>query len=202
MVYLYLDRLRLWFEPFYKRKAPAGLRLQPAALAVLAGLALLGGGCNFAPHYAKPSVPAPATFKEMTPAEAQATDGWKTAEPKDDAVRGRWWEMFGNPNLNALEEQVAISNQTVAVALENFLSARAVAKQNWSRLFPTAGVNPGVTRARTATGGPAGARRTHRNIRCRLTPRGSRIFGAASATPTGQASIQPRRRWRTWRTRG
>jgi NodT family efflux transporter outer membrane factor (OMF) lipoprotein len=156
VVYLYLDRLRLWFEPFYKKKAPAGLRLQPAALVVLAGLALLGGGCSFAPHYAKPSMHTPDTFKEMTPAQAQATDGWKTAEPKDDAVRGRWWEMFGDTNLTALEEQVAISNQTVAVALENFLSARAVVKQNWSGFFPTAGVAPGVTRAHTTTGNSSG----------------------------------------------
>ena len=156
VVYLYLDRLRLWFEPFYKKTPSAGLRLQPAALAALVGLALIGGGCNFAPHHAKPSIPTPVAFKELTPAQAQATDGWKTAEPKDDAVRGRWWEMFGDTNLNALEEQVAISNQTVAVALENFLSARAVVKQNWSGFFPAAGVSPGVTRAHTTTGSSSG----------------------------------------------
>ena len=87
----------------------------------------------------------------MTPAQSKETDGWKTAEPKDDAIRGKWWEMFGDTNLNALEEQVNISNQTVAAAFANFLSARAVVKQARFDFFPTVGVNPSVTRWRTTS---------------------------------------------------
>ena len=90
-------------------------------------------GCSFAPKYAKPSVQTPAAFKEMTPAQSSATEGWKTAEPMDNMLRGQWWEMFHEPELNAFESQVNVSNQTVAVALANFLAARAVVKQSRSQ---------------------------------------------------------------------
>jgi len=148
VVYLYLDRLRWWWERKRKKKAESGMALQPAAIVAMLGFFLFASGCSFAPHYAKPSIQTPGAFKELTPAQAKATDGWKTAEPKDDAIRGKWWEMFGDTNLNALEEQVDVSNQTVAVALENFLSARAVVKQTRSEFFPTVSANPSVTRSR------------------------------------------------------
>jgi len=119
-------------------------RLTAVSLACLTFLA----GCSFAPNYAKPSVQTPATFKEMTPAQSQETDGWKTAEPSDDILRGQWWEMFHEPELNAFESQVNASNQTVAVALANFLAARAVVKQSRSQYFPTVTANPSVTRSR------------------------------------------------------
>ena len=147
VVYLYLDRLRLLWERLPRRRNRARLALQPAALAALLSLAGLVTGCNFAPHYVKPTVATPAAFREMTPAQAAATEGWKTAEPNDDALRGQWWEMFGDTNLNALESQVAVSNQTVVAALENFLAARAVVKQTRSEFYPTAGIGPSVTRS-------------------------------------------------------
>jgi NodT family efflux transporter outer membrane factor (OMF) lipoprotein len=111
----------------------------------------LSNGCSFAPKYAKPSIETPGAFKELTPAQTTNTDGWKTAEPKDDALRGKWWEMFGDTNLDTLEDQVDVSNQTVAVALENFLSARAVVKQTRSEFFPTVSVDPSATRSRQST---------------------------------------------------
>jgi len=148
VVYLYLDRMRLWWEQNRKKKIEPVMALQPAAIVAMFGFILFASGCSFAPHYAKPSIQTPATFKELTPDQARATDGWKTAEPKDDAIRGKWWEMFGDTNLNALEEQVDVSNQTVAVALENFLSARTVVKQARSEFFPTVTAVPSVTRSR------------------------------------------------------
>jgi outer membrane protein TolC len=113
----------------------------------LACLALFAG-CSFAPKYAEPSVQTPAVFKEMTPAQASATDGWKTAEPMDNALRGQWWKMFHEPELNAFESQVNVSNQTVAVALANFLAARAVVKQARSQYFPTVTASPSVSESR------------------------------------------------------
>jgi len=101
-------------------------------------------GCNFAPKYAKPTVQTPAAFKEI--------DGWKKAEPREDAARGKWWKMFGDPNLNAFEEEVNVSNQTVASALANFLAARALVKEARSQLFPTVTADPGVTRSRQLSG--------------------------------------------------
>ena len=123
-----------------------GIRRTIVSLACLA----LFAGCSFAPKYAKPSVQTPVAFKEMTPAQSQETDGWKTAEPKDDVIRGQWWEMFHEPELNAFESQVSVSNQTVAVALANFLAARAVVKQSRSQYFPTVTASPSVTRSRQA----------------------------------------------------
>jgi len=149
VVYLYLDRLRLAWARSGKKKTPNVVSWQPAAILIIAGLALLLGGCSFAPKYAPPSVQTPGAFKELTPAQFKETDGWKAAEPKDDAIRGKWWETFGDTNLNALEEQVNISNQTVVAALNNFFAARAVVKQNRSQFFPTASLDPSVTRART-----------------------------------------------------
>ena len=112
---------------------------------------VLFAGCSFAPKYAKPSVQTPAAFKELTPEQFKETDGWKTAEPKDDMIRGKWWEMFHEPELNAFESQVAVSNQTVAAALANFLAARAVVKQARSQYFPTVTASPSVTRSRQSS---------------------------------------------------
>jgi NodT family efflux transporter outer membrane factor (OMF) lipoprotein len=75
-------------------------------------------------------------FKEPPPA------GWKEAQPQDDKIRGNWWEMFCDPQLNALEEQVNISNQNIAVAEANFREARAAIKVARADLFPTLTVNP------------------------------------------------------------
>ncbi len=103
---------------------------------LLAALAL-AAGCNFAPKYAVPPVAKPPAYKE--------TNDWKTAEPADAVIKGNWWEMFNDPQLNALEEQSAISNQTVVGALENFLAARAVAVQARTQLYPTVTVDPEVS---------------------------------------------------------
>src|ERR1700744_303946 len=74
-------------------------------LIVLAATALFAG-CSLAPHYQKPAVETPAAFKE----NAGDTNIWKVARPDDAAIRGKWWEMFGDTNLNALEDQVTVSN--------------------------------------------------------------------------------------------
>jgi NodT family efflux transporter outer membrane factor (OMF) lipoprotein len=108
----------------------------------------LNGGCSFAPKYQRPAVQTPAAFKELTPQSPEATNLWKMAQPGDAALRGKWWEVFNNTQLNALEEQVAVSNQNVAAAFANFLSARALVKEARAQLYPTLAANPGVTRSR------------------------------------------------------
>ena len=91
---------------------------------------LFVSGCMVGPKYTRPTtVPSPPAYKELTQSDYNQTDGWKTAQPKDDALRGKWWEIFGDPQLNALEEQVNISNQTIAAATSNFLVARALVKE-------------------------------------------------------------------------
>ncbi len=87
----------------------------------------------------------PAAYKELTPADYKNTDGWKVAQPKDDALRGKWWEIFDDPQLNALEEKVNVSNQNIAAAAASFFAARALVKEARSQLFPTVTTNPAIT---------------------------------------------------------
>lgn len=90
VVYLYLDRLRLWWERTHKKNIETRVALQPAMIATMLGCVLLAGGSSFAPKYAKPSIQTAEAFKELTPAQTKETDGWKIAEPKDDTIRGNW----------------------------------------------------------------------------------------------------------------
>lgn len=134
--------------------------------AAIASSALVLGGCTVGPKYHTPSAPTPTAYKELTPANYPTTDGWKLAQPKDDALRGKWWEMFNDPELNALEDQVNISNQNIAAAAATFLSARALVKEARAQYFPTVTTNPAITRIRqsaslktfsTGSGGSGGS---------------------------------------------
>ena len=114
-------------------------------------------GCTVGPKYHTPSADAPGAYKELTPADFPNTDGWKVAQPKDDALRGKWWEIFGDPQLNALEEKVNVSNQNIAAAAASFFAARALVKEARSQLFPTVSTDPSIIVQRpsssTRTGG-------------------------------------------------
>ena len=88
-------------------------------LAAVAGGLTLMTGCVVGPDYVRPTVVTPAAYKEV--------DGWKMAQPQDDVLRGAWWETFGDPQLNALEAQVSLSNQNLAVAEATYWQARAPA---------------------------------------------------------------------------
>src|SRR5258707_4381839 len=120
--------------------------LQILAVSLL-GL-ILFKGCDKAPKYANPNVPTPPSYKEITPENFKETDNWKFARPKDDVIRGKWWEMFNDSQLNALEEQVNISNQNIALAEANFRIARAVVKESRSQYFPTVTTSPSIIRQR------------------------------------------------------
>jgi NodT family efflux transporter outer membrane factor (OMF) lipoprotein len=116
------------------------------------------------PKYHTPSTETPATYKELTPGDFKHTDGWRVAQPKDDALRGKWWEIFNDPQLNALEEQVNVSNQNIASAAASFLAARALVLEARSQLFPTATTNPAITEQRpssTLSAGGSGTSSTH-----------------------------------------
>jgi NodT family efflux transporter outer membrane factor (OMF) lipoprotein len=78
------------------------------------------------------------------------------AEPSDAALHGNWWELFGDPQLNALEEQVNVSNQNIAAAFAGFMQARAVVKEARSQYFPTLTVSPSVSRTRSSANLAAG----------------------------------------------
>lgn len=101
-------------------------------------------GCTVGPKYHTPSVDTPPAYKELTPADFQNTEGWKVAQPKDDALKGKWWEIFNDPQLNSLEEKVNVSNQNIAAAAASFFAARALVKEARSQLFPTVSTNPAI----------------------------------------------------------
>ena len=110
-------------------------------------------GCTVGPAYHRPgSVEAPGAYRELTAAQFKDTDGWKVAVPQDTLIRGKWWELFADPQLNALEEQVNGANQTVAAALATFMQARAIIKQAQAQYWPTLTVGASATRSRSPFG--------------------------------------------------
>jgi NodT family efflux transporter outer membrane factor (OMF) lipoprotein len=116
-----------------------------AWLVVVLTSSLLVAGCMVGPKYHTPSVDTPPAYKEAPPADSKDTDGWKVAQPSDAAIRGKWWEIYSDPQLNALEEKVNVSNQTIASAAASFMAARAMVKEARSQLFPTVTTNPSIT---------------------------------------------------------
>ena len=102
-------------------------------------------GCTVGPKYVKPSVPTTAAYKEEAPASYQGSEQWSPANPGDQANRGKWWEIFGDPELNKLEEQVATSNQGLKVFEARFLEARAAIRFNRAAQFPTISTSPSAS---------------------------------------------------------
>ncbi len=118
-------------------------RHRAAAMAPLAGILLLSSGCMVGPKYQRPTAPAPSTYKEPPP------PGWKEAQPSDGAIKGKWWEIYNDPQLNALEEQVNISNQNVLMAEAQYREAKDAVRIARSGLFPTVSAAPSITSTRT-----------------------------------------------------
>jgi NodT family efflux transporter outer membrane factor (OMF) lipoprotein len=107
-------------------------------------------GCDKAPKYKTPAVAQPTAFKEAPPESFKETDTWKLARPNDGVIRGKWWELFNDPLLNSLEDQVNISNQNVALADANFRLSRAIVKESRSQYFPTVTTSPSIVVSRTS----------------------------------------------------
>ncbi len=83
-------------------------------------------------------------------------DNWKVAQPSDTEMRGKWWEIFNDPELNKLEEQVDTSNQSIAASYSSFMAARALVREARAQLFPTLTTNPSITKQRSSTNLSAG----------------------------------------------
>jgi NodT family efflux transporter outer membrane factor (OMF) lipoprotein len=128
----------------------AASRRYPPALALpLAAAMLFSAGCMVGPNYKRPAAPVPPAFKELPPSGAQ--DGWKEATPSDALIKGKWWEIYNDPALNALEEQVAIDNQNVLLAEANYREAKAAVRVARSALFPSITTGPSLTEQRSAS---------------------------------------------------
>lgn len=112
---------------------------------------LLLAGCTVGPKYHKPSAPVPAAanYKE-SPVNFQDAEGWKVAQPADAMLHGDWWEIFHDQELNDLEGQLNINNQTIKQYAENYLAARALISQARAAYWPTVTVGPGYSRSQTS----------------------------------------------------
>src|SRR6202162_3090574 len=99
-------------------------------LPITVALALLLGGCMVGPKHTTPTPPVPAACKEAPPASFKEGDGWKTAQAGDQTIRGNWWEIFGDSQLNTLEQQLSIGNQDLKSAEARFRQARAMIRFN------------------------------------------------------------------------
>lgn len=122
------------------------------ARVLLASISLmLLWGCTVGPKYHAPSGPTPAAsnYKEST-ANFKDTEGWKVASPQDAKLRGKWWEIFNDPELNALEEEVNVNNQNIKQYLENLMVARAEIREARAQYWPTVTANPSFQRSRTS----------------------------------------------------
>ncbi len=111
-----------------------------SSFAILCAGLLLTAGCTVGPKYVRPTTEIPSTYKVV--------GNWKPAEPGDEARKGNWWEIFQDPQLNALEEKLAVSNQSLRAAQDHFLQARAELRISRSAQFPLVTVGSTITRQR------------------------------------------------------
>jgi NodT family efflux transporter outer membrane factor (OMF) lipoprotein len=100
------------------------------------------------PKYVKPAVPTAPAFKEQPPESFKETDDWKQAQPSDQSLRGKWWEIFGDSQLNALEEELTVSNQNLKVSEARLRQARSMIRFNRSQEFPTISTSPSIINER------------------------------------------------------
>jgi NodT family efflux transporter outer membrane factor (OMF) lipoprotein len=128
---------------------------QPGSVCVAALCFFLLSACTVGPRYVPLAVPAPPGFKEAAPAAYSAAPPgtWQPAQPQDAVLKGKWWEMFQEPELNALEDRLNIDNQNIAQYFQNFMAARAQVREARAGYFPTVTVNPALSR--TAAGSAA-----------------------------------------------
>ena len=168
-------------------------------------LVVLGGtGCHIAPKYVRPDLPTapPAAYKENQPGTPQTqSGGWKQANSQDAMVRGKWWEIFGDPELNSLEESLNIDNQNIKQSFENYMAARAAVHGTRSSLFPTVSAGPSYNVTVTSGGHPtqplgqptsSEARATVQPTISHLVSPGSRTSSAKSAARFEKAPMQHR----------
>jgi NodT family efflux transporter outer membrane factor (OMF) lipoprotein len=120
-------------------------RLAQAAACTVA--ALLLGACTVGPRYSRPSTPAPPAYKEMP-------ENWRQAQPADQVLRGKWWEIYQDPQLNGLEEKISLSSQTLKAAQAQFAQARALLRQSRADYYPTVTAGIAASRSRVSANRP------------------------------------------------
>jgi len=130
-----------------QKRVGLGKAFAPIALF---GLGFLAGCKPVGPDYKRPVYVTPPIYKEtgasnvtVPPPEDPKGGSWTTASPSDGMLKGKWWEIYNDPQLNALEERIATYNQSVHAAYETYLAAREQVKQARANYYPTLSAGPG-----------------------------------------------------------
>ncbi|PWT79857.1 MAG: RND transporter [Acidobacteria bacterium] len=123
-------------------------------LALLGMMTLLLVGCMVGPKYVKPTAPTAPEFKEQPPDSFKEGGDWKQAQPSDQTLRGNWWEIFGDPQLDSLEEQLTTSNQNLKIAETRLREARSMIRFNRASLAPTISTSPSIANERISANQP------------------------------------------------
>ncbi len=162
------------------------------------GFLVLLGGCRVGPPYHAPAPPAVTApnYKEST-VNFHDTEGWKVASPQDAMIRGNWWEVFNEPELNALEEQLNINNQNLKEYFQNYMAARAEIAEARSQYWPTITANSVLEPFAEHRPTSVSLQQPRREPPpacgiCRSMFRGRRISGAKFATRCTQRNMQRR----------
>src|SRR5580700_98908 len=128
------------------------MRMRGYGIVFASAIGFLLSGCMVGPRYAKPAVPVTPYFEETE--EWKEGDGWKVAQPDDDLIRGKWWELYGDARLNEIEEQVDSSNQDLKIAEANLRQARSAIRFNRASQAPTIGSSPRISDIRDSANQP------------------------------------------------
>ncbi|MFZ1918687.1 MAG: efflux transporter outer membrane subunit [Terriglobales bacterium] len=149
-----MNRIQIAMGQMWKAKMCVGkmsASRMSFAMAAAALVCLSLAACTVGPKYHKPSAPVPAApnYKE-SPVNFQDAEGWKVASPQDQMLRGNWWEVFQQPELNDLEQQLNINNQTIKQYFENYLAARAIIRETRAQYYPTVSIGAGFTRTQSS----------------------------------------------------
>jgi NodT family efflux transporter outer membrane factor (OMF) lipoprotein len=140
------------------------------ALLPLSAASLLFSGCTVGPNYHRPDAPTAPAFKETAapiPPPNPPGGGWKQVSPNDSALRPNWWEIYQDPQLDKLEQQVAVSNQTLKASYEQYMQARAAVQYYRSQYYPTVSLGPSATRDKQSSNRPLyvpGSKSTYNDI--------------------------------------
>jgi len=132
-----------------------------APVAALLALVLLAGCKPVGPNYNRPGYDAPQVYKEtgataaVVPPPNPAGGSWQPANPSDGMLRGKWWEIYQDPQLNKLEERIATDNQGLRQALETYLAARDQVTAAHANLYPTLSAGPSIARNNVSQNGPS-----------------------------------------------
>jgi NodT family efflux transporter outer membrane factor (OMF) lipoprotein len=123
-------------------------RRKSARVVLLIAMGVLEfSGCTVGPTYRRP---AAVDVPYVVPAGYKEVGNWKIAQPSDQHLGGNWWETFKDPQLNALEQLVNVSNENLKAAEAQYTQARALVRYHRADQYPTVTAGASATRSRTS----------------------------------------------------